>query len=92
MDPQVITLALEEAAQRNVKDLKYVIKILDRWLKNNILTVERVMEDKEEFEKKKNANKESTQKTNGKTSTFNNFEQREYDYDSLEKRLLGWEE
>ena len=22
---------------------------------------------------------------------FNNFEAREYDYDSLEKKLLGWE-
>ena len=24
-------------------------------------------------------------------NTFNNFEAREYDYDSLEKKLLGWE-
>ncbi|MBL4937742.1 replication initiation protein [Clostridium sp. YIM B02515] len=27
-----------------------------------------------------------------KASTFNNFEQRKYDFDSLEKKLLGWEE
>lgn len=26
-----------------------------------------------------------------KTSNFNNFDQRQYDYDSLEKKLLGWE-
>ena len=30
--------------------------------------------------------------TTGKTkvSTFNDFEQREYDYEELEKKLLGW--
>jgi plasmid replication initiation protein len=29
--------------------------------------------------------------TNKTTSTFNNFEQRTYDFNSLEKKLLGWE-
>lgn len=29
-------------------------------------------------------------KNENKKSTFNNFEQREYDFDDLEKRLLGW--
>jgi plasmid replication initiation protein len=38
--------------------------------------------------------KEDWQVPKGKTkvSTFNNFEQREYDFDDLEKRLLGWGE
>ena len=31
-------------------------------------------------------------KKNIKTSSFNNFEPREYDYDTLEKRLLGWDD
>lgn len=92
MDPQVITLAIGEAVLKNVKDLRYVVKILDRWLKNNILTVDGVKADKEDFERKKNGDKDSNQRSNGKISTFNNFEQREYDYDSLEKQLLGWEQ
>lgn len=25
-------------------------------------------------------------------ATFNNFEPREYDYDKLEKKLLGWDD
>lgn len=28
---------------------------------------------------------------NNKTSTFNNFKQRDYNFDELEKKLLGWE-
>lgn len=31
-------------------------------------------------------------KDNKKVSKFNNFEPRQYDYDALEKRLLGWED
>lgn len=33
----------------------------------------------------------SLAKSNIKESSFNNFEPREYDYDKLEKKLLGWE-
>lgn len=31
-------------------------------------------------------------KKNNNTTSFNNFEARKYDYDSLEKKLLGWED
>lgn len=31
-------------------------------------------------------------KDNNKTLKFNNFESRQYDYEALEKRLLGWED
>ena len=30
-------------------------------------------------------------KFNKKASTFCNYEQREYDFDKLEKKLLGWD-
>jgi predicted phage replisome organizer len=91
MNPLVITLALTEAAEKNARNFSYVKKILVRWLEKNILTVDAVMADKEQFQRKKNAEHESTKKVNGKPSTFNNFQQREYDYDSLEKKLLGWD-
>lgn len=29
--------------------------------------------------------------SNKKTSTFNNFKQRDYDFDDLERKLLGWD-
>jgi predicted phage replisome organizer len=91
INAEVITLALKEAVEENAKDMKYVKKILDRWLMGNILTVAAVILDKAEFEKKKNAAKGVNRKASDKTSTFNNFEQRNYDFDSLEKKLLGWE-
>lgn len=91
MSPQVITLALKEAAEENAKRLSYVKKILDRWLENKIFSVEDVKADKEAFERRKKSAKEENKKTKGKTSTFNDFNQRDYDYDYLEKQLLGWE-
>jgi predicted phage replisome organizer len=92
MDPQVITLAIKEAVEKNVRDLGYVNKILERWVRDKILTVDAVKADKEQFERKKNTAQDSTRNATGKPSTFNNFQQREYDYDSLEKQLLGWGE
>ena len=93
MDPQAITLALEEAVEENARHMRYVKIILDRWLDKKILTVESVKADKADFKNKRNAFKqsnESNKKFTTKPSNFNNFEQRDYDYDSLEKRLLGW--
>lgn len=91
MNSEVITLALKEAVEENAKDMKYIKKILDRWLMGNILTIAAVMLDKAEFEKRKNAAKGKSKKVCNKSSNFNNFEQRDYDFDSLEKKLLGWE-
>jgi predicted phage replisome organizer len=91
MNDQVITLALKEAVEENAKDMKYVKKILDRWLIAKVLTVEEVMLDKAEFEKRKNAAKGEKRRAKDKTNNFNNFHQRTYDFDSLEKKLLGWE-
>lgn len=36
-------------------------------------------------------NKNLTNNKHTKASNFNNFEQREYDYEELEKKLLGWD-
>ncbi|GLC32890.1 conserved phage C-terminal domain-containing protein [Clostridium omnivorum] len=35
--------------------------------------------------------KKTSYNSNGKPSTFNDFDQREYDFDSLERKLLGWD-
>lgn len=43
-------------------------------------------------EKQDKQKKEYRKYSNGKTSTFNNFKQRTYDFDLLEKQLLGWED
>lgn len=36
-------------------------------------------------------NKHINKSTKGNVDNFNNFQQRTYDYDSLEKKLLGWD-
>lgn len=69
--------ALKEANTAGVRNLKYVIGILKNWKTRGF-----------------KADKPQNQQQNkySKTSGFNNFEPREYDYDSLEKKLLGWED
>lgn len=69
--------ALKEANAAGVRNLKYVIGILKNWKSKG-------------FKAEKPQNKQ--QNKYSKTSGFNNFEPREYDYDSLEKKLLGWED
>jgi DNA replication protein DnaD len=91
MNEQVITLALKEAVEENARSLRYVRKILDRWLSNKVLTVEEVENDKAEFAEGKNATKGVKNGSKDKRDNFNNFEQRSYDFDSLEKKLLGWD-
>ncbi|WP_394898967.1 Lin1244/Lin1753 domain-containing protein [Clostridium paraputrificum] len=69
--------ALKEASEQGIRNIKYVKGILKNWKARG-------------FKAEKPQNKQQTKYS--KTSGFNNFEPREYDYDSLEKKLLGWEE
>lgn len=69
--------ALKEASEQGIRNIKYVKGILKNWKARG-------------FKAEKPQNKQ--QNKYSKTSGFNNFEPREYDYDSLEKKLLGWED
>lgn len=73
----------------NRADFKYIDGILSNWYKNNIKTLEDVATKDKQF--KNNYNKTKQQSNNVKPNKFNNFEPRSYDYDSLEKKLLGWD-
>lgn len=90
---EAILLALKKALENGVRNINYVKTILDTWLTNNIKTVEDVKAADEEFKR----NKTTKEKTIviKKESTFNNCSQRDYSsdqIDSLERKLLGWEE
>lgn len=67
-------------------DFKYIDGILNSWFKDGIKTLEDVA--KKDL-KKSNFKKANSYKASN--DNFNNYEQRTYDFDSLEKRLLGWE-
>lgn len=69
--------AFKEASEQGIRNIKYVKGILKNWKARG-------------FKAEKPQNKQ--QNKYSKTSGFNNFEPREYDYDSLEKKLLGWED
>lgn len=70
----------------NKADFKYIDGILNSWYKDGIKTLEDVA--KKDL-KKSNFKKANSYKASN--DNFNNYEQRTYDFDSLEKRLLGWE-
>lgn len=68
--------AMKEANDQGKRTMKYVKGILKNWKTNGF---------KAEKPKKNYSKKESG-------TGFNNFEPRQYDYDSLEKKLLGWDD
>lgn len=76
----------------NRADFKYIDGILTNWNKNDIKTVEDIAlkdtKNTRNVKYTKNYNNNNNEKAPLK---FNNFEGREYDYDSLEKKLLGWD-
>lgn len=75
----------------NRADFKYIDGILSSWNKNNLKTLSAI-ENKEASFKNSSSNKNfSSPKQEVNPMKFNNFEAREYDYDSLEKKLLGWD-
>lgn len=76
----------------NRADFKYIDGILSNWNKNNIRTLEDIALKDNKNPKNNKYQKTYTTNNNDKSSLkFNNFEAREYDYDSLEKKLLGWD-
>ncbi|MFW2491927.1 DnaD domain protein [Clostridium chromiireducens] len=90
---EIILKACDVCFERlNRADFKYIDGILSNWNKNNIRTLEDIaikdIKNNKNVKYQKSYNNSNTEKSPLK---FNNFEAREYDYDSLEKKLLGWD-
>ncbi|WP_343763186.1 DnaD domain protein [Clostridium oceanicum] len=69
-------------------DFRYIDGILTNWYKNGLNSLEKiaVKDKKKSYSKNKNYyNKQA------KVDNFNNFDQRDYDFKELEKKLLGWD-
>jgi len=76
----------------NRADFKYIDGILTNWSKNNIKTLEDIaLKDTKTTKNVKYTKNYNTNNNEKAPLKFNNFEGREYDYDSLEKKLLGWD-
>ena len=90
----VIKKACDICFQRlNRADFKYIDGILSSWNKDNLRTLQDI-EKKEASFKNSSAKKvynNSKNNNNKPKLRFDNFKGREYDYDDLEKKLLGWD-
>jgi DnaD and phage-associated domain/phage replisome organizer, putative, N-terminal region len=74
IEEAAVVLALQEAVEASRKDMRYIKKILDRWLEDGIFTVAAVIADKRNFEnrKKKGGQKDgSTGQDTGASSRYN---------------------
>lgn len=72
-------------------DFKYIDGILSKWYGSNLKTLKDI-EQSEAVYKANSSKTKFTPKDKEKSKLkFNNFEGRSYDYDSLEKKLLGWD-
>lgn len=80
-EERYVLLAAIKAIEKNKHDMNYVKGILKNWTKNGYPEEELGISSDGCIEISKEKPK----------LRFNNFEARKYDYDDLEKKLLGWE-
>lgn len=92
----VIKKACDICFQRlNRADFKYIDGILSKWNKDNLRTLSEI--EKKDMDYKNSSTKKIYNKTNTNNYNtkpklrFDNFKGRDYDYDELEKKLLGWD-
>ncbi|CAM2867985.1 DnaD domain protein [Hathewaya histolytica] len=82
---EVIYNACDICFQRiNKADFKYIDGILNSWFKDGVKSIEDIEKNR----------KKSPKYYKGKTvskGSFGNYEQRNYDFNDLEKKLLGWD-
>ncbi|WP_125154187.1 DnaD domain protein [Clostridium rectalis] len=85
---EVIQKACDICFQRiNKADFRYIDGILNSWNKDGLKSLKDIdKKDSKKISFKKPANSFKT-----KLDSFNSYEQRDYNFDELEKKLLGWD-
>ena len=82
---EVIIMAIEEAVAYNAKTFKYITKILNSWISNGLKTDYEVKAYQKQWASKMSSYAVQKVKKGG----FCDYDQRNYDFDALEKQLLG---
>lgn len=82
---KVIIMAINEAVSYDAKTIMYISKVLNNWINNDVKTEIQVIAYQKQWINKKY--KKTGQKV--KQGGFCDYEQRQYDFDILEKQLLG---
>lgn len=86
---ELITTACQKTIQAiHQPSFEYTDSILTNWKKKNVSTLEDIARIDEAFQQKKSASSATNIQNSSSKNKFNNFEQRSYDYDQLEKMLL----
>ena len=85
---------IQEACTRTVlqtgqASFQYTDKILEGWKKKQVKTLEDIQALDAEHKKRKQDKKQSKPAAPASGNRFNNFQQREYNFDEYEKRLLN---
>lgn len=90
---EVIYRACDICFERiNRADFKYIDGILNKWFKENIRTLKDVeLKDSKKVSYKPIDKPMANNSRNQGKNQFNNYEQRNYDYKDLERKLLGWD-
>lgn len=82
---------LNYSIEHNANSASYLFKTLEKLIDKNLITVELFNESiQEHYKNKKDIKRNSSLRSIKRTNDKVNFTQREYDYDNLEKGLLGW--
>jgi DnaD/phage-associated family protein len=89
----IIKKACDICFQRlNRADFKYIDGILSSWNKDNLRTMQDIEKKEASFKNSSAKKVYNNSKANNKQKLrFDNFKGRDYDYDDLEKKLLGWD-
>jgi len=75
-----VKMAIDKAVEVNIPTMNYINGILKNWQNEGYPTIDtNSLNSDARYQQKKH-----------KVLSFNNFEPRQYDYDVLEKALLGW--
>ncbi len=94
VETRVVFMAIQEAINYNKKSIGYIIAVLSSWYKDGLKTADAVTKYKSEYKVKRDESKNNYKKSSKKKSSTTNFAdypQRQYDYDELERKLLGWD-
>lgn len=87
---EVIASACERTIQAiHQPSFSYIDSILTNWKKHNVTTLDDVARLDKEHQQKKKTTSSPQPAPSPSRNKFNNFEQRSYDYDALEKMLLN---
>lgn len=76
-------------AQTAQPSFKYAEGILSKWSKEKVRTMNDIQALDEQHQKRVKASEKSGEPKSHAANRFNNFHQREYDYDQLERQLLN---